>query len=104
MASLLDAKQVEVLRGPQAGAGANAAGGLIRSSAKPSSIWTGHSSASIAEDDLRTISLAVGVPLSQENPDTLTIRVSDSFESNGFRDNATSGAMIPMDAMNNLHA
>ncbi|MEM7671867.1 MAG: TonB-dependent receptor [Verrucomicrobiota bacterium] len=94
VASLLDVNQVEVLRGPQAGAfGANAAGGLIRVvSEDPTSVWTGNLSATIAEDDLRTVSAAVGGPLSQDNPETLTIRVAAQIsESNGFRDNATLG-------------
>lgn len=92
VASLLDVKQVEVLRGPQAGAfGANAAGGLIRVvSEEPSSVWTGKLSASVGEDDMRTISAAVGGPLSQKNPETLTVRVAGQLsESNGFRRNAT---------------
>ncbi|MGB0371007.1 MAG: TonB-dependent receptor [Opitutales bacterium] len=92
VASLLDVKQVEVLRGPQAGAfGANAAGGLIRVvSEDPTSTWTGNLSATIGEDDLYTIATAIGGPISSEDPETLTVRVSAQIsESNGFRDNAT---------------
>lgn len=92
--SLFDVKQVEVLRGPQAGAfGANAAGGLIRIvSADPTPYWTGKAQTTIGEDSLFGGEFAIGGPLSENDPERLTMRFalkhaqSDGFYENEFLD------------------
>ncbi len=92
--SLFDARQVEVLRGPQAGAfGANAAGGLVRIiTNEPTPFWTGHVETTVGSDDLRSGGVAVGGPLLESSPERLTFRlalqrlVSDGFIENEFRD------------------
>jgi len=85
--SLFDVKQVEVLRGPQAGAfGANAAGGLIRIvSAEPTPYWTGRVETSMGEDSLIGGEIAIGGPLSENDPERLTMRFAlKSQQSGGF--------------------
>ncbi len=84
-----DVRQVEVLRGPQAGAfGANAAGGLVRLVTNaPTSFWTGRVEASAGQDALREGGLAVGGPLAGEQ---LMARLAiHQHESDGFRRNVT---------------
>ena len=85
--SLFDVKQVEVLRGPQAGAfGANAAGGLIRIvSAEPTPYWTGTAQTSMGEDSMYGGEIAIGGPLSENDPERLTMRFAlKSQQSDGF--------------------
>ncbi len=85
-----DVGQVEVLRGPQAGAfGANAAGGVVRLVTNaPTPYWTGRVEAGLGEDDLRTAGIAVGGPLAPENPERLMMRLAvQTAQSDGFRKN-----------------
>ena len=91
-ASTFDTRQVEVLRGPQAGAfGVNAAGGLIRMvSNDPTPYWTGRSEVSVGDDSLFAGGLAVGGPLIARDPEELMFRFSiHHHQSDGFRKNAT---------------
>jgi len=88
--NLFDVQQVEVLRGPQAGAfGANAAGGMIRIVTNdPTPYWTGQTEATIGNDNLRAVGIAVGGPLLEDDPESLTFRaVVHKLEQDGFRDN-----------------
>lgn len=90
-----DLSQVEVLRGPQAGAfGANAAGGVVRLvSHAPTPYWTGLVEATVGEDDLRAGGFAVGGPLIAARPNELMARLSvHQSESDGFRRNLTLNA------------
>ncbi len=92
VASAFDVQQVEVLRGPQAGAfGANAAGGLVRLvTVAPTPFWTGRTEATLGGDGLRTGSFAVGGPLASAKPDELMMRLAvQQSESDGFRRNLT---------------
>lgn len=90
-----DLRQVEVLRGPQAGAfGANAAGGVVRLvSQEPTPYWTGRVDATVGGDGLREGGLAVGGPLLAGGPpERLMMRLAlHQHESDGFRHNATLG-------------
>lgn len=88
--NLFDIQQVEVLRGPQAGAfGVNAAGGLIKLVGnEPTSYWSGRAESTIGQDQLRSGGFAFGGPLLQHNPEALTFRFSAyQLNSNGFRKN-----------------
>ncbi|MDQ8207971.1 TonB-dependent receptor [Coraliomargarita sp. SDUM461003] len=88
--NLFDVQQVEVLRGPQAGAfGANAAGGVVRIvSNEPTSYWTGQVEATVGNDNLRSGGIAVGGPIIESNPEQLTFRLSvHQLEQDGFREN-----------------
>ncbi len=90
--STFDLRQLEVLRGPQAGAfGANAAGGVVRLVTNaPTPYWTGQAEASIGDDALRTASLALGGPLLAARPDELMGRIAlQQSSSDGFRHNVT---------------
>lgn len=90
--STFDVSQVEVLRGPQAGAfGANAAGGVVRLvTAAPTPFWTGRAEATVGGDSLRTGSFAVGGPLTSARPGQLMMRLAvQQSESDGFRRNLT---------------
>lgn len=90
-----DVSQVEVLRGPQAGAfGANAAGGVVRLvSTAPTPHWTGFVEATVGEDDLRAGGIAIGGPLVAARPQTIMARLSvHQSESDGFRRNRTLNA------------
>ncbi len=92
--STFDVRQVEVLRGPQAGAfGANAAGGVIRLVTNdPTPYWTGVVEASAGDDNLREGGFAVGGPLLKNDPEKLMVRLavqqhlSDGFRKNVFLD------------------
>ena len=87
--SAFDVHQVEVLRGPQAGAfGANAAGGVVRLVTNaPTPFWTGQVEASAGGDRLREGGLAVGGPLAGEQ---LMARLAiQQSNSDGFRRNVT---------------
>ncbi|MSU69291.1 MAG: hypothetical protein EXS39_00640 [Opitutaceae bacterium] len=87
-----DVRQVEVLRGPQAGAfGANAAGGVVRLvTTAPTPFWTGQAEASVGGDSLREGGFAVGGPLVAANPEQLMVRLAISQHySDGFRRNVT---------------
>ncbi len=88
--NLFDVQQVEVLRGPQAGAfGANAAGGVVRIvTNEPTRYWSGQAEATVGNDDLRAGGVAVGGPLLKNDPEQLTFRLSaHQLLQNGFREN-----------------
>jgi iron complex outermembrane recepter protein len=90
--STFDVSQVEVLRGPQAGAfGANAAGGLIRMVTNaPTPFWTGMAETTVGEDRLWSSGFAVGGPLLKRDPKELMMRMSvEHSQSDGFRRNVT---------------
>ncbi len=90
--STFDARQVEILRGPQAGAfGANAAGGVVRLvSNAPTPFWTGQAEASVGGDGFRSVGVAVGGPLTESRPDELMMRVAlQNTRADGFRHNVT---------------
>lgn len=92
LASTFDVHQVEILRGPQAGAfGANAAGGVVRLVTNaPTSTWTGEAGATVGGDALRTGGFAVGGPLVAAQPEQLMMRVAvQQSASDGFRWNRT---------------
>lgn len=89
-----DVAQVEVLRGPQAGAfGANAAGGVVRLvTAGPTPFWTGRLEATVGGDGLRAAGLAVGGSLTPADPRRLMARLAlHASASDGFRRNVTLG-------------
>lgn len=88
--NLFDTKQVEVLRGPQAGAfGANAAGGVVRIVTNdPTPYWTGQVEGTLGNDSLGAGGGAVGGPLLKNDPEQLTFRFSAyQLKQDGFRDN-----------------
>lgn len=92
VASTFDVRQVEVLRGPQAGAfGANAAGGVVRLIGNaPTPFWSGQAEASIGGDDLRSAAFALGGPLVARDPQELMFRFAlQHSRSDGFRRNQT---------------
>jgi outer membrane receptor protein involved in Fe transport len=92
LAGTFDVSQVEVLRGPQAGAfGANAAGGLIRLVTNaPTPFFTGQIEATLGEAALREGGFAVGGPLLSSNPRELMFRLAvHQHNSDGFRHNVT---------------
>ncbi len=94
IASTFDLAQVEVLRGPQAGAfGANAAGGVVRLVTQaPTPYWTGRAEATVGGDDLRSAGVAVGGPLAAGRPDALMARLAvQTARADGFRRNVTLG-------------
>lgn len=94
VANTFDLQQVEVLRGPQAGAfGANAAGGLVRLVTNaPTPYWTGQLEGSVGEDGLREGGFALGGPLLAAKPSDLMGRLAvHQHLSNGFRRNVTLG-------------
>ena len=88
--NLFDTKQVEVLRGPQAGAfGANAAGGLIKIVTNdPTPYWTGQTEGTLGNDSLVAGGFAIGGPLLKNDPEQITFRYSlYQLQQDGFRDN-----------------
>lgn len=88
--SLFDVQQVEVLRGPQAGAyGVNAAGGIIKIVTKePTPYWTGNTEVTLGQDALRSTALAIGGPLLSSDPEKLSFRLAlQESNSHGFRKN-----------------
>ena len=92
LGSTFDVRQVEVLRGPQAGAfGANAAGGVVRLvTNEPTPFWTGLLQGTVGEDSLRSGGFAIGGPIVAENPDQLMMRLAvQQHASDGFRRNLT---------------
>jgi iron complex outermembrane receptor protein len=92
LGSTFDVRQVEVLRGPQAGAfGANAAGGVVRLVTNaPTPYWTGTVEGSVGGDSLRTGGFALGGPLAATNPEQLMVRLAvQQHASDGFRRNLT---------------
>jgi outer membrane receptor protein involved in Fe transport len=92
LGSTFDVSQVEVLRGPQAGAfGANAAGGIVRLVTNaPTPFWTGRVESSFGQDALREGGFAVGGPLLTGKPDQLMARLAiHQHNGDGFRHNAT---------------
>ncbi|MEI8088858.1 MAG: TonB-dependent receptor plug domain-containing protein [Opitutaceae bacterium] len=87
-----DVSQVEVLRGPQAGAfGANAAGGVIRLVTNaPTAFWTGRVETNAGQDALREAGFALGGPLVTANPERFMVRLAvHQSNSDGFRHNVT---------------
>lgn len=94
VANLFDTKQVEVLRGPQAGAfGVNAAGGVVQVVTNdPTPYWTGQVEGSAGDDSLFAGGVAVGGPLLKNAPEQLTFRFSAyQLQQDGFRDNKRLG-------------
>lgn len=88
--NLFDTQQVEVLRGPQAGAfGVNAAGGVVKMTTNdPTSFWTGQVEGTAGNDSLMSGGFAVGGPLIESDPKRLTFRLSAyQLQQDGFRDN-----------------
>ncbi|WP_415909941.1 TonB-dependent receptor plug domain-containing protein [Oleiharenicola sp. Vm1] len=95
VASTFDVQQVEVLRGPQAGAfGANAAGGLVRLVTNaPTPVWTGSAEATVGGDDLRSGAFAISGPLLAAQPEELMARLAvQQTRADGFRRNVTLNA------------
>ena len=93
--NLFDVQQVEVLRGPQAGAfGVNAAGGVIKIvSNDPTPYWTGQVEGTVGNDSLFGGGIAVGGPLIESAPEKLTFRFSAyQLQQDGFRDNSFHGS------------
>ena len=87
-----DVSQVEVLRGPQAGAfGANAAGGVVRLVTNdPTPFWTGRVETNGGQDTLREGGFALGGPLVAANPERFMVRLAvHQSSSDGFRHNVT---------------
>lgn len=92
LAGTFDVRQVEVLRGPQAGAfGANAAGGVVRLLTEaPTPYWTGRIEATAGGDALREGGVALGGPLTPDAPEKLMMRLAlHHHQSDGFRWNQT---------------
>lgn len=95
VAATFDVEQVEILRGPQAGAfGPNAAGGLVRLvTAAPTPFWTGRTELSAGGDGLLEAGVAAGGPLlARAEPRALMGRLAlRRHVSDGFRRNVTLG-------------
>lgn len=92
LGSTFDVAQVEVLRGPQAGAfGANAAGGTVRLVTQaPAPFWGGRIEGTVGEDGLRSGGFAIGGPLLAGEPHKLMARLAvHQSVSDGFRRNVT---------------
>ncbi len=92
--NLFDVRQVEVLRGPQAGAfGANAAGGVIKIVTNdPTPYWSGQLKGTVGNDNLWETGFALGGPILTSDPEQLTFRFSGhSLQQDGFRNNRTLG-------------
>lgn len=92
LANTFDVQQVEVLRGPQAGAfGANAAGGVVRLVTNaPGPVWSGQIEGGVGGDQVRSGGFAVGGSLTPHNPEELMMRLAISEQkSDGFRHNVT---------------
>ena len=88
--NLFDVQQVEVLRGPQAGAfGVNAAGGVVQIVTNdPTPYWSGQVEGTIGNDSLFAGGFALGGPLLENDPERLTFRFSTyQLQQDGFRDN-----------------
>ncbi len=87
-----DVSQVEVLRGPQAGAfGANAAGGVVRIvTTAPTPFWTGRIETNVGQNAVREGGFAIGGPLFSANPERFMVRLAvHQSSSDGFRRNVT---------------
>ncbi|PAW82751.1 MAG: hypothetical protein B9S27_02380 [Opitutia bacterium Tous-C8FEB] len=95
LAGTFDVDQVEVLRGPQAGAfGANAAGGLVRLvTTAPSTRWSGRLEATAGGNGLSAAGLAFGGALVPgQDPGRPAFRLSlQRHTDDGFRRNVTLG-------------
>ena len=92
VAGTFDVRQIEVLRGPQAGAfGANAAGGLVRLvTQEPTAFRSGTIEATVGEDGLRAGGVAWGGPLLAAAPERLMMRLAVHRQTgDGFRRNET---------------
>ncbi len=90
LGSTFDVRQVEVLRGPQAGAfGANAAGGVVQIVTNdPTPDHNGFVQGTVGNDSLREIGVAYGGTLTPGAPETLMFRIAAQHsESDGFRRN-----------------
>ena len=87
--NLFDSKQVEILRGPQAGSfGVNAAGGVVKIVTEdPTPYWTGKVESTVGSDHLLAGGFAIGGPILD---DRLTFRAhlyqlnQDGFKKNRF--------------------
>lgn len=90
IASLFDAEQVEVLRGPQAAAyGANAMAGLIVvRSRQPSPDTEGFLETSIGEDNLRRVAAAAGGPVGRRGSPLLFRLSGEVLRRNGWVTNS----------------
>lgn len=94
LAGTFDLDQVEILRGPQAGAfGANAAGGVVRMvTAAPTPHWTGRIEGTGGNDGLAEGGFAIGGPLIESDPEQLMMRFAlHRHVSHGFRRNVFLG-------------
>jgi iron complex outermembrane recepter protein len=92
LGTAFDTQQIEVLRGPQAGAfGANAAGGVIRLvTNEPTATWSVRAESTVGTDNLREAGLAFGGSLLAAAPEKLMFRVAlQQSSSDSFRRNAT---------------
>ncbi len=89
--TIFDVRQVEVLRGPQAGAfGANAAGGVVRLVTNaPTPYWTGQAEAGIGGDSLRFGQFAIGGPLTAKREQLMMRLAVQQTAQDGFRRNVT---------------
>ena len=90
--NLFDVRQVEVLRGPQAGTfGANASGGVVKIvTSDPTPYWNGQLESTIGNYDLWEAGFALGGPILESDPEQLTFRFSlHNLSQNGFRKNRT---------------
>lgn len=88
--NLFDVRQIEALRGPQAGSfGANAAGGVVKIVTNdPTPYWNGQLQGAVGNDDLWETGLALGGPILANDPEQLTFRFSlHELAQNGFRKN-----------------
>ncbi|MFL2832189.1 MAG: TonB-dependent receptor, partial [Coraliomargaritaceae bacterium] len=88
--NLFDTQQLEVLRGPQAGAfGVNAAGGVLQIVTNdPTPYWTGQVEGTVGNDSLFAGGFSIGGPLLENDPEQLTFRFSAyQLQQDGFRDN-----------------
>ena len=92
VASAFDVHQIEVLRGPQAGAfGANAAGGVVQLVTNaPTPFWTGQLEADAGDDAMHSGGFAIGGPLEAAQPEQLMMRLAvQQSAADGFRNNVT---------------
>lgn len=90
LASTFDVRQVEILRGPQAGAfGANAAAGLVQIVTNaPTPYASGVVEGTIGTDSLYEAGVAVGGPIFADAPERLMFRIAAQHsQSDGFRRN-----------------
>jgi iron complex outermembrane receptor protein len=88
--SMFDVDTVEVLRGPQAAIyGSRALAGLVNIRTRdPTPHYEGRTEITLGTDDYYAIGVAAGGPLSSQDPELLSARVSvQKLQMNGFRKN-----------------